>query len=305
MAIPERVLAVLDVKFAALLPHLDERQRRLYLATEAKALGHGGAKAVARLAEVSESTIARGRAELTERAAPLGRVRRAGGGRKSATERDPGLVAALEALIEPREIGDPVSPLRWTTASLRDLAGELAAAGHPASAPLVGRLLHQMGFSLQGMAKTRAGAQVPDRDAQFRHINTTVEQFLAQGLPVVSIDAKQKEPIGDFARAGRSWRPQGQPVTAPDHDFTDPDTPIAIPYGIYDLANDCGWVNVGTDRNTAAFAAASLRRWWMMQGRWDYPDATSLLITADAGGANAADSVLFKWTWLPSATNSD
>ena len=294
MAIPERVLAVLDVKFAALLPHLDERQRRLYLATEAKALGHGGAKAVARLAEVSESTIARGRAELTERAAPLGRVRRAGGGRKSATERDPGLVAALEALIEPREIGDPVSPLRWTTASLRDLAGELAAAGHPASAPLVGRLLHQMGFSLQGMAKTRAGAQVPDRDAQFRHINTTVEQFLAQGLPVVSIDAKQKEPIGDFARAGRSWRPQGQPVTAPDHDFTDPDTPIAIPYGIYDLANDCGWVNVGTDRNTAAFAAASLRRWWMMQGRWDYPDATSLLMTADAGGANAADSVLFK-----------
>ncbi|MFI1184251.1 ISAzo13 family transposase [Streptomyces sp. NPDC020799] len=294
MVISDRALAALDVKFGALLPHLDERQRRLYLATEAEALGQGGIKTVARLAEVSESTIARGRAELADGAEPLGRVRRPGGGRKPAAERDPGLIAALEALIEPREIGDPVSPLRWTTASLRDLSGELTAAGHPASAPLVGRLLHQMGFSLQGMAKTRAGIQVPDRDAQFRHINATAERFLAVGLPVVSVDAKKKEPIGDFARAGRSWRPRGEPITAPDHDFTYADTPVAIPYGVYDLANDSGWVNVGTDRNTAAFAAASLRRWWMEQGRWDYPDADSLLITADAGGANAADSVLFK-----------
>ncbi|MGW6413170.1 ISAzo13 family transposase [Streptomyces vinaceus] len=294
MVISDQALAVLDVKFGALLPHLDERQRRLYLATEAEALGQGGIKAVARLAEVSESTIARGRAELAGGAEPLGRVRRPGGGRKPAAERDPGPVAALEALIEPRETGDPVSPLRWTTASLRDLSGELTAAGHPASAPLVGRLLHQMGFSLQGMAKTRAGIHVPDRDAQFRHINATAERFLATGLPVVSVDAKKKEPIGDFARAGRSWRPRGEPITAPDHDFTYADTPIAIPYGVYDLANDSGWVNVGTDRNTAAFAAASLRRWWMEQGRWDYPHADSLLITADAGGANAADSVLFK-----------
>lgn len=186
---------------SALLPHLYERQRRLYLATEAKALGHGGAKAVARLAEVPESTVARGRAELAEGAEPLGRVRRAGGGRKSATERDPGLVAALEALIEPREIADPVSPLRWTTASLRDLAGELAAAGHPASAPLVGRLLHQLGFSLQGMAKTRAGAQVPDRDAQFRHINTTVGS--APGPALARRPGRSPGPVQSVLRHAR------------------------------------------------------------------------------------------------------
>lgn len=294
MVITEATLAALDVKFAAMLPHLDERQRRLYLASEADALGHGGIAAVARLAEVSESTIARGRDELAGGAPVLGRVRRPGGGRRPAAERDPGLVPTLEALIEPREVGDPVSPLRWTTASLRDLARELTAAGHPVSAPAVGRLLRSMGFSLQGMAKTRAGSQVPDRNAQFRHINATVERFLAQGLPVVSVDAKKKEPIGDFARAGRTYRPKGAPIAAPDHDFVDPDTPVAIPYGVYDLGQDVGWVNVGTDRNTAAFAVESIRRWWNQQGRQDYPGATRLLITADAGGANSADSHLFK-----------
>ena len=254
MKISEAVIAVLDAKIAALLPHLNERQRRLFLAAEAGALGHGGIAAVARLAEVSESTIARGRAELAGGAPVLGRVRRAGGGRKPATERDPGLRPALQALIEPREAGCPVSALRWTTASLRDLARELSAAGHQVSAPVVGALLRSMGFSLQGMAKRRAGSQVPDRDAQFRHINTTVEQFLAEDLPVVSVDAKKKEPIGDFARPGRSYRRKGEPITAPDHDFTDASTPVAIPYGVYDLGQDTGWVNVGTDRNTAAFA---------------------------------------------------
>ncbi|MFI1293582.1 ISAzo13 family transposase [Streptomyces sp. NPDC020792] len=285
---------MLDVKFAALLPHLDERQRRLYLASEAEALGHGGTSAVARLAEVSESTVARGRVELAGGAEVMGRVRRPGGGQKSAAERDPGLVAALESLIESREVGDPVSPLRWTTASLRDLARELTEAGHSVSTPVVGDLLHGLGFSLQGMAKTRAGSHVPDRDAQFRHINTTVERFLDEGLPVVSVDAKKKEVIGDFARPGRTYRPKGQPITAPDHDFVDPDTPIAIPYGVYDLGRDTGWVNVGTDRNTAAFAVESLRRWWNYQGRLDYPGATRLLVTADSGGANSADSHLFK-----------
>ncbi|MEW1870788.1 ISAzo13 family transposase [Streptomyces caelestis] len=294
MVIPEATLAVLDVKFAAILPHLDERQRRLYLASEAAALGHGGITAVARMAEVSESTIARGRDELAAGTPVLGRVRRPGGGRKSAAERDPGLVPALAALIEPQEIGDPISPLRWTTASLRDLARELTAAGHPVSAPAVGNLLHSMGFSLQGMAKTRAGSQVPDCDAQFRHINATAERFLSQGLPVVSVDAKKKEPIGDFARAGRAYRPKGVPITAPDHDFVDPDTPVAIPYGVYDLGQDTGWVNVGTDHNTAAFAVESLRRWWSQQGRQDYPDANRLLTTADSGGANSAASHLFK-----------
>ncbi len=285
---------MLDAKFGAVLPHLDERQRRLYLASEAGALGHGGIAAVARLAEVSESTIARGRAELERGTTVLGRVRRPGGGRRSAAERDPGLVAALEALIEPREVGDPMSALRWTTASLRDLASELTATGHPVSAPVVGNLLRSMGFSLQGMAKRRAGSQVPDRDAQFRHINATVEEFLARGLPVVSVDAKKKEPIGDFARPGRTYRPRGTPIIAPDHDFLDLDAPIAIPYGVYDLGRDSGWVNVGTDRNTAAFAVESIRRWWNHQGRPDYPDATRLLITADSGGANSADSHLFK-----------
>lgn len=294
MTIPEEVLAVLDAKFAVVLPHLDERQRRLYLASEAEALGHGGIAAVARLAEVSESTVARGREELAGGAVMLGRVRRPGGGRKSAAERDPGLVAALELLIEPREVGDPVSPLRWTTASLRDLSRELTDAGHPVSAPVVGGLLRAMGFSLQGIAKTRSGSQVPDRDAQFRHINSAAERFLAGGLPVVSVDTKQKEPIGDFARPGRTYRPKGQPITAPDHDFVDPDTPVAIPYGIYDLGRDSGWVNVGTDRNTAAFAVESLRRWWKLQGCLDYPEVDRLLVTADAGGANSADSRLFK-----------
>ncbi|MFF3128751.1 ISAzo13 family transposase [Streptomyces sp. NPDC057908] len=268
------------MKFAAMLPHLDERQRRLYLASEASALGHGGIAAVARLAEVSESTIVRGRDELAGGASVLGPVRRPGGGRRPTAERDPGLVPALEALIEPREVGDPVSPPRWTTASLRDLARELTATGHPISAPAVGKLLHSMGFSLQGMAKTRAGSQLPDRDTQFRHINTTVERLLDQGLPVVSVDTKQKEPIGDFARPGRTYRPKGLSITAPDHDFVDPGVPFAIPYGIYDLGQDTGWVNVGTDRNTAAFAVESIRRWWNQQGRQDYPDATRLLITA-------------------------
>jgi hypothetical protein len=294
VAIPEETLTVLDAKFAAVLPHLDERQRRLYLASEAEALGHGGIAAVARLAEVAESTVARGRDELAAGAEVLGRVRRPGGGRRPAAERDPGLRPALEVLIEPQEVGDPVSPLRWTTASLRDLARELTEAGHPVSAPVVADLLHAMGFSLQGMAKTKAGSHVPDRDAQFRHINTAVESFLARGLPVVSVDAKKKEPIGDFARPGRTYRPKGQPITAPDHDFVDPDTPIAIPYGIYDLGRDSGWVNVGTDRNTAAFAVESLRRWWKARGRLDYPGADRLLITADSGGANSADSHLFK-----------
>jgi hypothetical protein len=294
VGISDETLAVLGVKFAMLLPHLDERQRRFYLASEAAALGHGGIAAVARLAVASVSTIVRGRSELSDGIQPLGRVRRLGGGRKSAAASDPGLLEALESLIEPREVGDPVSPLRWTTASLRDLARELTYAEHPVSAPVVGRLLREMGFSLRGMAKTRAGSQVPDRDAQFRHINTAVEHCLAQGLPVVSVDAKQKEPIGDFARPGRTWRPRGRPITAPDHDFTDPDTPIAIPYGVYDVGRDSGWVNVGTDRNTAAFAVESLRRWWNNQGRAGYPSATRLLVTADAGGANAADSTLFK-----------
>ncbi|MDP9612928.1 hypothetical protein JOF35_005205 [Streptomyces demainii] len=229
VGISEEDLAVLDVKFAALLPHLDERQRRLYLGSEAEALGHGGIMAVARLAEVSESTIARGCIELAGGTEPLGRVRRPGGGRRSAAERDPGLRPALEALIEPREVGDPVSPLRWTTASLRDLARELSDAGHPVSAPVVGGLLREMGFSLQGMAKTRAGSQSPDRDAQFRHINAAAELFLARGLPVVSVGAKQKEPIGEFARPGRTYRPKGDPITAPDHDFTGPDTPDRHP----------------------------------------------------------------------------
>jgi len=260
MGISQEALAALDVKFAAVLPHLDERQRRLYLASEAQVLGYGAIAAVARLAEVSASSIVRGREEPAGGVVLPGRVRRPGAGRRSAAERDPGLVSALEALIGPREVGDPVCPLRWTTASLRDLAKELTDAGHRVSAPVVGDLVHKTGFSLQGTVKTRAGARVPDRDAQFRHINTAVTRFLTQGLAVVSVDAKKKEPIGEFARPGRGYRPKGRPISAADHDFTGPDTPIAIPYGVYDLGRDTGWVNAGTDRNTAAFAVESIRR---------------------------------------------
>jgi transposase len=290
MAVSEDARVQLSVRFGLLLPYLNERQRRLLLATEARLLGHGDVRTVAQVARVSEATIRKGVLELDagEQPLPGGRARRPGGGRKRAEDKDPKLVPALLGLVEPDERGDPVSPLRWTTKSLRHLAEHLTQQGHVVSAATVGRLLRQHGFSLQATAKTLEGAQHPDRDAQFRYINEQVKQHQADGEPVISVDAKKKELLGQLPNAGREWHPKGQPIRVEDHSFfTGPQGPQAIPYGIYDLTADAGWVNVGVDHDTAAFAVASIRRWWQVRGRADYPHAAQLLITADAGGSNS------------------
>jgi transposase len=289
MAVVEDVHDQLAVRCAVLLPHLNERQRRVMLATEARLLGHGGVRAVARAAGVSETTVRKGVFELEagEQPLPEGRVRRPGGGRKSAAELDPELTPALLALVEPDERGDPMSPLRWTTKSLRNLAQELTRQGHPVSAMTVGNLLKDNGFSLQAQAKTLEGEQHPDRDVQFRYINEQVKQHQATGEPVISVDAKKKEMIGQLPNPGRQWRPKGDPVKVDDHSFfSGPTGDAAIPYGVYDLTADSGWVNVGVDHDTSTFAVASIGRWWQARGRLDYPHATRLLITADAGGSN-------------------
>jgi Rhodopirellula transposase DDE domain len=290
MRIPMEVRGQLATRFEALLPHLNERQQRLALAVEARLLGHGGVRAVARVAGVSETTVRKGVVELEADQAPLppGRIRRPGGGRKAAARLDPDLIPALLALVEPDQRGDPMSPLRWTTKSLRHLADELTRQGHPVSAPTVGKLLRQHGFSLQANAKTLEGTQHPGRDAQFRYLNEQVKDHQADGEPVVSVDTKKREHLGRLPMAGREWHPKGQPVKVEDHHFyfTGPDVEQAIPYGIYDLARNTGWVNVGCDHDTAVFAVESIRRWWTARGSLDYPKATRLLITADAGGSN-------------------
>jgi hypothetical protein len=277
---------MLAAKFGTILPHLDERQRRLLLGAEARALGHGGIRLVAGAAGVREATVSLGVSELEAGAEPLGRARRPGGGRKPLADTDPGLVPALLALVQPEERGDPVTPLRWTTKSTRVLAGELTRLGHRVSADTVHRLLREQGFSLQGNAKTIEGRQHPDRDAQFRYINEQATAHHDTADPVISVDTKKKEQVGEYENRGRQWRPAGDPVQVRDHDFPGPGTGTAIPYGIYDLAANAGWVNVGTDHDTAAFAVESIRRWWNARGSSDYPAARRLLITADAGGSN-------------------
>ena len=277
---------VLAAKFQAIFPHLDERQRRLLMGAEARALGHGGIRLVARAAGVREATVSLGVDELDSGAAPLGRARRPGGGRKRAADVDPGLRPALLALVEPDERGDPMSPLRWTTKSTRKLAAELTRQGHKVSADTVGDVLREEGFSLQGNAKTIEGRRHPDRDAQFHYINEQVKAHQAAGEPVVSVDTKKKELVGQFKNAGREWRPKGQPVATRTHDFPDDSVGKAVPYGVYDITGNAGWVSVGTDHDTAAFAVESIRRWWKAAGSSDYPLARRLLITADAGGSN-------------------
>lgn len=284
----------LVVKFQAILPHLDERQRRLLMGAEARVLGHGGIRAVARAAGVREATVALGVDELDAGAEPLGRVRKPGGGRKRVAELDPGLRPALLALVEPDERGDPMSPLRWTTKSTRNLAAELTDQGHPVSADVVADLLREDGFSLQGNTKTLEGKQHPDRDGQFRYLNEQARAHRDAGQPVISVDTKKKELLGAFKNGGRQWRPAGQPAEVSTHDFPGDSVGKAVPYGIYDIAANTGWVNVGTDHDTAAFAVESIRRWWHTRGTHDYPDATRLLITADAGGSNGYRSRAWK-----------
>ena len=288
MAISEDVAEVLAAKFAVMLPHLDERQRRLYLGSEAGVLGRGGIAAVARAAGVSELTVSAGVSELEAGAEPSpGRARRAGGGRKKAEEKDPGLAAALEGLLDDSTRGDPVSPLRWTTKSAQSLAGELTARGHSCGKDAVLRMLHGRGYSTQGNSMTIEGRRHPDRDGQFRYIGGRAREFLAAGDPVVSVDAKKKEQVGQYAQQGREWRPKGDPVRVRDHDFPDRGGPGKVtPYGVYDVGANAGFVNVGTDHDTAAFAVESLRRWWRAQGAGRYPGARRLLVTADAGGSN-------------------
>jgi hypothetical protein len=276
----------LAAKFQAIFPHLDERQRRLLMGAEARSLGRGGIRAVARAAGVREATVSLGVDELDSGAGPLGRARRPGGGRKRAADLDPGLRPALLALVEPEERGDPMSPLRWTVKSTRRLAAELTRQGHRVGADTVGDLLRAEGFSLQGNAKTIEGQRHPDRDAQFRYINEQVKDHQGTADPVISVDTKKKELVGEFRNPGREWRPQGQPAAVRTHDFPEQGLGKAVPYGVYDITADAGWVSVGTDHDTAAFAVESIRRWWKAAGRDDYPQARRLLITADAGGSN-------------------
>jgi hypothetical protein len=263
--------SVLAVKFRELLPHLDERAQRLVLGAEARALGHGGIGVVARAAGVSRGRVSRGVEEVTAGVELPGRVRRPGAGRKRIAEVDAGLVPALLALVEPGERGDPMSPLRWTTKSLRHLAEELTRAGHRLGRDTVAELLRGQGFSLQGTSRTLEGARHPDRDGQFRYISELVAAFQRAGQPVVSVDAKKKEQVGAFHQPGRQWRPAGEPTQVRSHDFPDPQAGNVIPYGVYDLTRNTGWVSVGIDHDTAAFAVEALRRWWLARGRYDYP----------------------------------
>lgn len=282
----EDFAAGLAGKYLALFPHLDERARRLVMGADARVLGHGGIRAVARAAGVREATVSLGVDEVDAGGKPLGRVRRVGGGRKKLADTDPGLRPALLELVEPDMRGDPQSPLRWTTKSTRNLADELTRTGHRVSADTVGDLLREEGFSLQGNAKVLEGKQHPDRDGQFRYINEQAKAFQASTDPVISVDAKKKELIGGFKNSGRTWRPAGDPVKVSTHDFLDRELGKAIPYGVYDITANTGWVNVGCDHDTSAFAVESIRRWWQARGRADYPAASRLLITADAGGSN-------------------
>jgi transposase len=285
---------ILAGKLAEIRPHLDERQWRLLLGAEARAIGRGGAKLVAGAVGASADTVSRGVHELEAGVKPDGRVRRKGAGRRAVEENDPGLLAALEALVATGSRGDPESPLRWTTKSTSHLAGELGGAGHPVTARTVARLLKGAGYSLQGNAKTVEGRQHPDRDAQFGYLAATVTAFQAAGDPVISVDAKKKELVGNYANGGSEWEPAGDPRRVNVHDFPDDQLGKAVPYGVYDVTANTGWVNVGTDADTGAFAVESIRRWWDAVGRPAYPQAKRLLIIADSGGSNGSRLRLWK-----------
>ena len=280
------------VVYAMVRPHLDERQRRIVLGAEACRLGRGGIKVVSAATGVHPDTVARGAREAAGEPEP--RTRAPGGGRKPVTATDPRLVPALLAIVDPGARGDPESPLRWTLKSTRELARALTAAGHACSDRTVARLLRGEGYSLQGNAKVAEGRQHPDRDAQFRYISDRAREHMDAGQPVVSVDAKKKEKVGNFANGGAEWRPKGRPERVNVHDFPSDAAGKAIPYGIYDLGANTGWVSVGTDHDTSAFAVGALRRWWRCNGVTRYPAARRLLICADAGGSNAARARAWK-----------
>jgi Rhodopirellula transposase DDE domain len=286
-------VAAIRQRFSAVAPFLNERGRRVVAAAEAAAAGYGGIAAVSVASGIAASTIGRGLRELSQ-PEELDRVRRPGGGRKTAVAKDATLLSDLGGLVEPTSRGDPQSPLRWTCKSVRRLAQELQAQGHQVGRTLVSNLLDGLGYSLQGNRKTRDGDSHPDRNAQFEHINGAASAALAEHQPVISVDTKKKELVGDFKNGGRDYRPAGDPEKVRVHDFLIKELGRAVPYGVYDLAANAGWVNLGIDHDTAAFAVHSIRRWWQEIGRPRYPNATRLLITADGGGSNGSRVRLWK-----------
>jgi hypothetical protein len=289
--------AAIRLRYEALGPILDERGRRRFAAAEALAAGHGGVTAVARITGVARSTIDRGLAELRGDAAPAAapeRVRRKGGGRRPLVVTDPSLLPDLKELVEPTTRGDPMAPLLWTAKSLRHLAAGLGDLGHRVCHNVVADLLRAMGYSLQANRKTLEGTSHPDRDAQFGYLNAQVTEALAAGEPAISVDTKKKELVGDFKNGGREYRPKGQPEPVRVHDFLIPELGRAAPYGVYDIADNAGWVSLGIDHDTASFAVNAIRRWWQAMGRARYPQATRLVVTADCGGSNGARVRLWK-----------
>ena len=285
----------LKQKLGVLWPLLDERTRRLLAANEAASLGFGGISVVHRACGLSRRSIAEGIREIQAGVAPSrGHIRRAGAGRKSIMVSDPHLLEALEKMIDSQTRGDPQSPLRWICKSTRAIAEQLGKRKHPVSHMKVAQILHELNYSLQSNRKTEEASDHPDRDAQFRHINAAVKKSLRQGLPVISVDTKKKELIGQYDNAGQQWLAAKQPIKVQGHDFPSPEVPRAYPYGIYDLARNAGFVNVGTDHDTGEFAVASIRGWWRHEGRRAYPKATKLLITADGGGSNGSRLRLWK-----------
>ena len=288
-------LAAVRQRFAALEPVIDERTRRLLVAAESSAWGPGGISIVSQATGVSRQVIRQGLRELKETPVPpAGRIRRVGGGRKKSKEKDPSLVADLERLVEPLTRGDPESSLRWTCKSVRNLADELKRQGHQISYPVVAELLHELGYSLQSNRKTKEGSTHPDRNQQFEYINARVERAISGKQPVISVDTKKKELVGDFKNPGADWRPKGEPEKVRMHDFPIPELGRVAPYGVYDLAANSGWVSVGLDHDTASFAVETIRRWWHAMGQERYPEAKQLIITAEGGGSNGSRLRLWK-----------
>ena len=298
--VSEAVVKSIRTRYELIRYALNERTRRVWAGAEAKAVEHGGVRAVAQATGLDEATVRVGRREVEQQSRPSAesseseRIRRPGGGRKRLTETDPGLREALDALVEPSTRGDPMSPLRWSCKSTRKLAEELTQQGHPVSHRVVGKLLDEMGYRLQANRKTTEGSNHADRDAQFQFIADQVQEFQSRAQPVISVDTKKKELIGDFANGGREWQPAGHPEKVRMHDFPDKQLGKVIPYGVYDLTQNEGWVSVGIDHDTAQFAVASIGQWWRQMGRQRYPEAQELLITADNGGSNGSTSRLWK-----------